>query len=154
MTGTVNRAILMGNVGRAPDVRNTQYGDKIANFSVATSESWVDKQSGERREKTEWHRVAVFNQHLVGVVEKYIKKGTRLYIEGTVQTREWTGQDGVKRHTTEVVVPKFGDYKMVILSTHGRSDDAYEPREATGTDPKGNPKYAGRGSDLDDEIPF
>jgi single-strand DNA-binding protein len=116
---TVNLAIIMGNVGRDPDIRPSRSGDDIANLSIATSDSWTDKRSGERVEKTEWHRVTVFNPHLVAVVRKYVKKGTKLYVEGTVQTRKWTDRDGVERHTTEVVIQRFG----------GRLDIVGQPNE-------------------------
>lgn len=142
---SVNRVILLGNVGRDPDIRHTQSGNGIANLSIATSESWTDKRSGERQERTEWHRVVVFNPHLVGVVEKYVKKGSRIYVEGQVQTRKWSGQDGVERISTEVVLSQFGG-TLLLLDSRGSSSG--EPRQAARTDPRGNPTYT------DDEIPF
>ena len=107
MAGSVNKVILVGNIGRDPEIRSTQDGMRIANLSLATSETWRDKSSGERKEKTEWHRVAVFNDRLVDVIEKYVKKGAKLYIEGQLQTRKWTDKDGQDRYTTEVVLGRF-----------------------------------------------
>ena len=149
---SVNRVILLGNVGRDPEIRHTQGGTAIANLSIATSESWTDKRSGERQEKTEWHRVVIFNPHLVGIVEKYVKKGARLYVEGQVQTRKWAGQDGIERLSTEVVLPTYGG-KLLIEGSRGGSQEG-RPQQATRTDQKGNPEYAGPGSDLSEEIPF
>src|SRR5258706_10463240 len=102
MAGSVNKVILVGNLGRDPEVRSTQDGAKVANLSLATSESWKDKNSGERRERTEWHRVAIFNERLVDVAEKYLKNGSKIYIEGQLQTRKWTDQSGAERYTTEI----------------------------------------------------
>ena len=104
MAGSVNKVILIGNLGRDPEVRTFGNGGKVANLSLATSESWKDRQSGERKEKTEWHRVAVFGDGLVGVVERYIKKGSKLYIEGKLQTRKWQDRDGNDKYTTEIVL--------------------------------------------------
>src|SRR5215471_1679655 len=101
MAGSVNKVILVGNLGRDPEIRSTQDGLRIANLSVATSESWRDKASGERKEKTEWHRVVVFNERLVEVIEKYLKKGAKVYLEGALQTRKWTDNSGQERYTTE-----------------------------------------------------
>src|SRR5579871_736422 len=114
MAGSVNKVILVGNVGRDPEIRSTQDGLRIANLSLATSESWRDKNTGERKEKTEWHRVAVFNERLVDVIEKYVKKGAKLYIEGALQTRKWTDNSGQERYTTEVVLQRFrGELTML-----------------------------------------
>lgn len=104
MAGSVNKVILVGNVGNDPEVRTFGNGGKVANLSLATSESWRDRQSGERREKTEWHRVAIFGEGLVGVVERYVKKGSKLYIEGKLQTRKWQDRDGNDKYTTEIVL--------------------------------------------------
>ncbi len=114
MAGSVNKVILIGNVGRDPEVRTTQDGRKCANFTLATSESWTDKRSGERIERTEWHRVVIWNEHLVEVAEKYVRKGAKFYVEGQLVTRKWTGQDGAERYTTEVTLPAYrGELTML-----------------------------------------
>ena len=111
---SVNKVILIGNLGRDPEVRHSQDGNKIVSFSVATSESWNDKESGERREKTEWHRVVIFNDRLGEVAEKYLKKGSKVYVEGQLQTRKWTGDDNQERYTTEIVLNRFrGELTML-----------------------------------------
>jgi len=119
MAGSVNKVILVGNLGRDPEIRFTQSGQKIANMSIATSETWRDKQSGERREKTEWHRVVVFDERLADIVEKYIKKGSKVYLEGALQTRKWTGNDGIEKYTTEVVLQRFSGVLTMLDSTGG-----------------------------------
>ncbi len=116
MAGSINKVILIGNVGNDPEVRSFNNGGKVCNFSVATSESWKDKQSGEKREKTEWHRVAIFNEGLVGIVERYVKKGSKLYIEGKLQTRKWQNRDGVDQYTTEVVLQGY-DGNLTLLDS-------------------------------------
>ncbi|SVE15215.1 uncharacterized protein METZ01_LOCUS468069, partial [marine metagenome] len=108
MAGSVNKVILVGNLGRDPEMRSMQSGDRVANLSVATSESWRDRQSGERREKTEWHRVVIFDQKLVEIAEKYLQKGSKVYLEGQLQTRKWSDQSGQEKYTTEVVLQRFG----------------------------------------------
>src|SRR5215472_5637361 len=114
MAGSVNKVILVGNVGKDPEVRTTQDGSKIVNFSLATSETWNDRASGERKERTEWHRVVVFNDRIGDVVEKYVRKGSKLYVEGSLQTRKWTDQSGQEKYTTEVVISRFrGDLTML-----------------------------------------
>jgi single-strand DNA-binding protein len=114
MAGSVNKVILVGNLGRDPEIRSTQDGQRIATFSLATSESWRDRSSGERKERTEWHRVVIFNERLVEVVEKYVKKGAKLYVEGALQTRKWTDNQNQERYTTEVVIGRFnGDIQML-----------------------------------------
>src|SRR5277367_5530037 len=107
MAGSVNKVILVGNLGKDPEIRSTQDGREIANFSIATSESWKDKNTGERKEKTEWHNIVVFNDRLITVIKNYVKKGSKLYIEGALQTRKWTDKDGRDRYTTEVVLQNF-----------------------------------------------
>jgi len=119
MAGSVNKVILIGNLGRDPEIRSTQDGMKIANLSLATSENWRDKNSGERREKTEWHRIAVFNDRLVDVIEKYLKKGSKIYVEGQLQTRKWTDQSGQERYTTEIVLQR---YRGELTMLDGRAD--------------------------------
>jgi single-strand DNA-binding protein len=134
---SVNKVILVGNLGRDPEVRSTQDGMKIVSLSVATSESWKDK-SGERKERTEWHRVQIFNERLVDVAEKYLHKGSKIYLEGQLQTRKWTDKDGVEKYTTEVVL---GKYRGEIVMLDGKSD---EPAKS-GAHPK---------DDADEDNPF
>jgi single-strand DNA-binding protein len=157
MAGSVNKVILVGNLGRDPEIRFTNDGTKIANLSVATSETWNDKSSGERREKTEWHRVVIFNDRLADVAEKYLKKGAKVYLEGQLQTRKWQGQDGQDRYTTEIVLNRFrGELTML----DGRRDGAggagdYDRGGATPVEPEyASAGPGGPGDDLDDEIPF
>ena len=147
MSGSVNKVILVGNLGRDPEVRSTQGGTRIANLSVATSEGWTDKRSGERREKTEWHRVVIFNEHIVKVVEKYLEKGSKVYLEGALQTRKWTDNAGVERYSTEVVLQNF-DGKLVMLGGGSREQED-EPERAV------SPRtQQASHSDDDREIPF
>jgi single-strand DNA-binding protein len=175
MAGSINKVILVGNLGRDPEVRFAQDGTKIVNFPVATSETWRDKQSGDRKEKTEWHRVVIFNDRLGEVAEKYLKKGSKVYVEGALQTRKWTGNDGQERYTTEVVLQKFrGELTMLDTRGGGGGGGDYEaPGGSGGSSPAdgGGPDWgtsdvggasgggakssAGKpGGDLDDEIPF
>ncbi len=154
MAGSVNKVILIGNLGRDPEVRHTQDGTKIVNFSMATSESWKDKTTGERREKTEWHRVVIFNERLADVAEKYLHKGSKVYIEGALQTRKWTGNDGQERYTTEVALQRFRG-ELTMLDSRGSNGGDYAPADpapaAFAAPEKGAPAP---GTDLDDEIPF
>jgi single-strand DNA-binding protein len=164
MAGSVNKVILIGNLGRDPEIRSMNSGDKVCNLSLATSESWNDKNTGERQERTEWHRVVIFDQRLIDVVEKYVKKGSKLYIEGQLQTRKWTDQQGVEKYSTEVVLQRFRG-ELTMLDTRGGGGGGYEAGQQGG-DPGygGQPAMAGGGgqmggggnpgSDLDDEIPF
>ena len=163
MSGSVNRCIIVGNLGRDPDIRNTREGKKIANFSVATSESWRDKQTGERREKTEWHRVVVVQEGLAKVVEQYVQKGTKLYVEGKLQTREWEDQQGQKRYTTEIVVDGFSGSIQILGGGMGRegSGDDHGSRDqaprSSGTSRSGSSTGGHGGGQMppiDDEIPF
>ncbi|MDB5417626.1 MAG: single-stranded DNA-binding protein [Phenylobacterium sp.] len=160
MAGSVNKVILVGNLGADPEIRTLTSGDRVANLRVATSESWRDKSSGERKEKTEWHRVVIFNDNLVKVAESYLRKGSKIYIEGSLQTRKWQDQSGAEKFSTEVVLQKFrGELTML----DGRSGDA-EQGEGGGYAAAGNfssgPRAANSGpreefsADLDDEIPF
>lgn len=164
MAGSVNKVILVGNLGRDPEIRSTQDGTRVANLSLATSESWRDKNSGERRERTEWHRVVVFNDRLVDVCEKYLKKGSKIYIEGALQTRKWTDQSGAEKYTTEVVLQKFRG-ELTMLDGRGgggagESDDAGGGFSDSGSGGSSGPGRMGRapagagGGDLDDDIPF
>lgn len=151
MAGSVNRVTLIGNVGRDPEIRLTQDGSKIASFSLATSESRRDKNTGERIDRTEWHRVVVFNEHIADVVEKYVKKGSKLYLEGQLQTRKWTDQQGVDRFVTEVVLGRFrGD--MVLLDNRNSSEGGYGSSDGDNGMGSGS---SGTSSDLtDDNVPF
>ena len=164
MAGSVNKVILVGNLGRDPEVRSTQDGRKIVNLSVATSESWKDKMSGERREKTEWHRVVIFNENLAGVAERFLKKGSKVYLEGQIQTRKYTDQSGVEKYTTEVVLQNFrGELQLLDARGGGGgggagADDFAEPAMAGASGGGGRGGGGGgfprSGGDLDDEIPF
>lgn len=125
MAGSVNKVILLGNVGRDPEVRTAQDGSKIVSFSVATSEYWKDKSSGERKDRTEWHRVVVFNTNLAEVCEKYLHKGSKVYLEGQLQTRKWQDQNGVEKYTTEVVIPRFrGELSLMDNRSDGNTEDS------------------------------
>ena len=174
MAGSVNKVILVGNVGRDPEIRNMQNGGKVAQLSVATSETWRDKNSGERQERTEWHRVVIFNERLIDVVERFVKKGGKLYVEGELQTRKWTDNQGQERYTTEVVLQRYrGELTLLDsrrdgggASAGGGFDD--EGGGYGGGSSSGGGGYGGGGSgggggggrkppprgDLDDEIPF
>ena len=163
MAGSVNKVILVGNLGRDPEVRFMQDGSKVANLSLATSESWRDKQTGERREKTEWHRVTIWNQNLAEVAEKYLRKGSKIYVEGQLQTRKWQDQSGQDRYSTEVVLSRFrGELTMLDGRSEGASaaggEDTGLPAAAaapgSGGEPSGGGSGGGRAGDLDDEIPF
>ena len=166
MAGSVNKVILVGNLGQDPEVRRLNSGDPVVNLRIATSESWRDKQSGERKEKTEWHSVVIFNENLAKVAEQYLKKGAKVYIEGQLQTRQWEDQSGQKRYSTEVVLQKFrGELQMLDGRGGGAGEDAggrssrgadfgsSGPMERSGGGGGGGraPSYA---NDLDDEIPF
>jgi single-strand DNA-binding protein len=158
MAGSVNKVILVGNLGRDPEVRRSNDGGKIVNMSVATSETWNDKSSGERKEKTEWHRVVIFDDRLADVAEKYLKKGSKVYVEGQLQTRKWQGNDGVEKYTTEVVLSRFrGTLTMLDgRSGGGGGGDDYGGGSGGGGG-YGGPSGGGGGrggDDLDDEIPF
>lgn len=170
MAGSINKVILVGNLGRDPEIRTTQSGMKVANLRVATSESWKDRTSGERQERTEWHSVAVFNEHLVGVAERFLHKGSKIYVEGQLQTRKWTDQQGQERYTTEIVLNRFrGDIQM--LDSRGEGGGSYSGGSSSGSGGGGDSGggYGGgsdsgsgggfggggpSGGDLDDEIPF
>jgi single-strand DNA-binding protein len=151
---SVNKVILVGNVGQDPDIRTTQDGREIATFSLATSESWKDKNSGERKEKTEWHRVVIFSQGLVGIVKSYVKKGSKLYLEGSLQTRKWTDKDGAEKFTTEIVLQNFNSVMQIL--------DSRDRNSAGGSYQSDAPRSSGKNSgssnihveETDDEIPF
>jgi single-strand DNA-binding protein len=180
MAGSVNKVILVGNLGKDPEVRSTQDGSKIVNLTLATSETWNDRASGERKEKTEWHRVVIFNDRTADVAEKYLKKGAKIYVEGSLQTRKWTDQGGQERYTTEVVIGRFNGALTMLDTRSGGGDGGgyseggsvggggggYAPRErapvgaarpsgGASRGAAGGPSWdAPKGGDLDDEIPF
>ena len=150
MAGSVNKVILVGNLGRDPEVRRLTSGDPVVNLSVATSESWRDKASGERKERTEWHRVVIFNENLAKVAEQYLHKGSKVYIEGALQTRKYTDKDGAEKYTTEIVLQKFRG-ELTMLDGRGDSDRSERQPAMAGA------HEGGRGferAELDDEIPF
>ncbi len=160
MAGSVNKVILVGNLGRDPEIRTLNSGDRVANLRIATSETWRDKSTGERKEKTEWHSVVIFNDNIVKVVENYLKKGSTVYIEGSLQTRKWTDQAGVEKYSTEVVLQKFrGELTMLGGRNEGAgsgggyaSGDDYGSGMTSGAPAKASgPKES---FELDDEIPF
>ena len=181
MAGSVNKVILVGNLGKDPEVRNSQSGAKIVSLTLATSETWNDRASGERRERTEWHRVVIFNERIGDVAERFLRKGRKVYLEGTLQTRKWTDQSGLERYTTEVVIDRFRG-ELVLLDSNrggeggegggygggnggggyggggggGSSRPAQAPRSAppAGGGGGGGWDAPSGGSALDDEIPF
>jgi len=160
MAGSVNKVILVGNLGRDPEIRRTQDGRPIAQLSVATSESWRDKNTGERKEKTEWHRVVIFNEGLCRVVEQYLKKGAKVYIEGQLQTRKWQDKDGHEKYTTEVVLQGFNSQLTMldgrgVGATGGDNGDQSFGSTSPAAPRERKPAMAGGGrDDMDDEIPF
>lgn len=176
MAGSVNKVILIGNLGRDPEIRRTGDGKPIANLRIATSESWRDRTSGERREKTEWHSVVIFNEGLCKVAEQYLRKGAKVYIEGQLQTRKWQDQQGQERYSTEVVLQNFNGVLTMLDGRPGASggmqeggqadyggppssggyDDPPQPRSSGRPSPAGNDRSATKSFDkpLDDEIPF
>ena len=181
MAGSVNKVILVGNMGKDPEVRSTQDGSKIVNLTLATSETWNDRASGERKERTEWHRVVIFNDRVADVAERFLKKGAKIYVEGSLQTRKWTDQQGQERYTTEVVIGRFNGQLTMLdgrsgggegggysgsESSSGSPGGGYAPRErapVSAARPAGGAARGGagapswdapKGGDLDDEIPF
>jgi single-strand DNA-binding protein len=160
MAGSVNKVILVGNLGKDPEIRRTQDGRPIANLRVATTETWRDKTSGERREKTEWHSVVIFNEGLCRVAEQYLKKGAKVYIEGQLQTRKWQGQDGQDRYSTEVVLQGFNSQLTMLDSRGGGAPSLQEGDQADYSAPSSNGTSSKRGGKggfdkaVDDEIPF
>jgi single-strand DNA-binding protein len=173
MAGSVNKVILVGNLGRDPELRSTQDGTRIANLNLATSESWRDRVSGERKERTEWHRVVIFNERLVELAEKYLRKGSKIYVEGALQTRKWTDNAGIEKYSTEIVLQKFrgeltmldgagggvrgggdsgggGDYDEEYMGGGGSAP----PRAVAASSGGGMRGGRAPSNDLDDEIPF
>jgi len=149
MAGSVNKVILVGNLGRDPEVRRLTSGDPVVNLSIATSESWRDKASGERKERTEWHRVVIFNENLAKIAEQYLRKGAKVYIEGQIQTRKYTDKDGAEKYSTEIVLQKYRG-ELTMLDGRGDSDRSERPAMAGASE-------GGRSferAELDDEIPF
>lgn len=147
---SINKVILVGNVGQDPEIRSTQDGREIANFSLATSESWKDKSTGEKRDKTEWHRVVVFSQGLVGITKSYIKKGTKLYIEGQLQTRKWTDNNGVEKYTTEIVLQNYNSTLQILDSKNSNGSDSYSASNNNLSKSRNDVMI----EETDDEIPF
>lgn len=160
MAGSVNKVILIGNLGADPEIRRTQDGRPIANLRLATSETWRDKGTGERRERTEWHRVVIFNDNLCRVVEQYLKKGSKVYVEGQLQTRKWTDQQGVERYTTEVVLQNFrGELALLDRAgggdSYGQGDNDFgSPGPTAGRARQPAMASSSRRDDLNDDIPF
>jgi len=156
MAGSVNKVILVGNLGRDPETRQMQDGNSVANLSLATSESWRDKNTGERREKTEWHRIVIFNERLAEVAQKYLRKGSKIYIEGQLQTRKWTDQSGVEKYSTEVVLQRFrGELQMLDRAGEGGGGGGdYDQGQPLGGGSVGSDGGTPSGGSLDDDIPF
>ena len=146
MAGSVNKVILVGNLGKDPEVRRMTSGDPVVNLSIATSETWRDKASGEKKEKTEWHRVVIFNKNLADVAEKYLKKGAKVYVEGQLQTRKWTDKDGAEKYSTEVVLQNFRG-ELTMLDSRGGGGDG-------GGRGAGEAPASFQRDEMDDEIPF
>jgi single-strand DNA-binding protein len=174
MAGSVNKVILVGNLGKDPEVRRMQNGNPVVNLTIATSDTWRDKASGERKEKTEWHRVVIFSEGLAKVAEQYLKKGAKVYIEGALQTRKWTDPQGVEKYSTEIVLQGFNSTLTMLdgragggAGAGGGGGDSYggddggsfgasspsQPRRVAASAPSGG-GGGGRGSDMDDDIPF
>ncbi|MBE0414080.1 single-stranded DNA-binding protein [Yoonia sp.] len=163
MAGSVNKVILIGNLGRDPEVRTFQNGGKVCNLRIATSENWKDKNTGERRERTEWHSVAIFSEPLARIAEQYLKKGSKVYIEGQLETRKWQDQSGQDRYSTEVVLRPFTSTLTMLdgrdggATNTGGDNGGYSDRDSgygSGTSYAGGQSTGGGASDMDDEIPF
>ena len=163
MAGSVNKVILVGNLGKDPEVRSTQDGSKIVNLTLATSETWNDRASGERKEKTEWHRVVIFNEGLCKVAEQYLKKGAKVYVEGQLQTRKWTDQSGAEKYTTEVVLQGFNSSLTMLDGRGGGGNFAGDDNgggdfgaigPSSGPAPRRAVPAGARNNDMDDDIPF
>ena len=160
MAGSVNKAIIIGHLGRDPETRRLGNGDPVVNLSVATSESWRDKQSGERKEKTEWHRVVIFNESLAKVAEQYLRKGSKVYLEGAIQTRKWQDKDGKDQYSTEIVLQKFRG-ELTILegrdgdgSSSGSGNSGNSSSRSSGGESRQGGGGPGRAPDIEDDIPF
>jgi single-strand DNA-binding protein len=151
MAGSVNKVILVGNLGKDPEVRRMQSGEPVVNLSLATSENWRDKASGERKEKTEWHRVVIFNPNLAEVAEKYLRKGSKIYVEGQLTTRKWTDKDGAEKYSTEVVLNRFRG-ELVMLDTRGGGEGGERAARVSGGGAEAPANFDR--NEMDDEIPF
>lgn len=161
MSGSVNKVIIIGNLGRDPEIRATQNGKRVANLTVATSENWKDKSTGERKERTEWHKVAIFNEGLAEVAEKYLKKGAKVYLEGALQTRKWVDNGGQERYTTEIVLQEFRGVLTMLGGASSNNDGGAARRDHDRAEEQGavyrpaRPAVVPMGGDvLDDDIPF
>jgi single-strand DNA-binding protein len=163
MAGSVNKVILIGNLGRDPEVRRLNSGEPVVNLRIATSESWKDKMSGERKEKTEWHSVVIFNENLARIAEQYLKKGSTVYIEGQLQTRKWTDQSGVEKYSTEIVLQRYRGEMTLLGGRGGGGGESYDDQQSGGGDfgrsspmesRRPAPAASNRNNDLDDDIPF
>jgi single-strand DNA-binding protein len=160
MAGSVNKVILIGNLGADPEIRHTQDGKPVANLRVATSESWKDRNTGERRERTEWHRVVIFSEGLCRIAEQYLRKGSKVYLEGQIQTRKWEDQSGTERYTTEIVLQGFNSTLTMLDGRSGGAEGAGDQRSSSdfGQSSPSQGSGGGRSSsfseELDDEIPF
>ena len=162
MAGSVNKVILIGNLGRDPEVRRLNSGEPVVNLRIATSESWKDKMSGERKEKTEWHSVVIFKENLARIAEQYLRKGSTVYIEGQLQTRKWTDQSGVEKYTTEIVLQRYRGEMTLLGGRGGGGAESYDDQQSGGGDfGRSSPMEsrrpapaASRNNDLDDDIPF
>ena len=162
MAGSVNKVILVGNLGKDPEVRRMQNGNPVVNLSVATSENWRDKATGERKERTEWHRVVIFSEGLAKVAEQYLKKGSKVYIEGQLQTRKWTDKDGVEKYSTEIVLQGFNSNLTMLDGARGGGGGSSEGSDSSSDFGSSRPATrqpamaggGGKRGDLDDEIPF
>jgi single-strand DNA-binding protein len=169
VAGSLNKVMLIGNLGKDPEVRSFQNGGKVCNFSLATSENWKDKNTGERREKTDWHNVAIFNENLVRIAEQYLKKGSKVYIEGSLQTRKWQDQSGADKYTTEVVLQNFNGTLVLLDRAEGGAGGGQRGGGGGYNQDDGGGNFGGGGgasrgggatrpsafdSDLDDDVPF
>ena len=158
MAGSVNKVILVGNLGADPEIRSTQDGKEIANLRLATSESWRDRSSGERRERTEWHRVVIFNENLAKVAEQYLRKGSKVYLEGQLQTRKWTDQQGVEKYSTEIVLQGFNSVLTMLDGPKSSGETRDGSADYAAASGRAAPRNVERGGslpeELDDEIPF
>lgn len=162
MAGSVNKVILVGNLGRDPEIRRTPNGDPIVNLSVATSENWRDKATGERKEKTEWHRVVIFNENLAKVAEQYMRKGTKVYLEGQLQTRKWTDKDGIEKYSTEIVLSRFRGELVLLDGRNGGgavggptgADTGFGGGSSSGFGGASEAPASFSSGGLDDDIPF
>ena len=153
MAGSVNKVILLGNLGGDPDIRTMQNGKKVCSFSMATSDSWKDKETGEKKEKTEWHRVVVFNEGLVDVVENYVKKGSKIYVEGELQTRKWQDQDGNDKYTTEVILQGY-NCNLTLLDSRNNTNQSSEITQEPSIADENLESQTSDSEDPDEDIPF